>query len=145
MSVGEMMEYYLRQHVEGLKAISLLLTEQPKSVPERAYTFKMHERGKQTVLLSFIRWLDFEREGEGFKYFHVYSLDVIIKRPGKKVGFSIVVRDYEKTGISWFDEPVEKVVETVKEKGLETVMNMVFEDLMAFVFSRLSSVVEDLK
>jgi len=101
--------------------------------------------GKQTVLLSFLRWLDFEREGEGFKYFHVYSLDVIVKRPGKRVGFSIVVRDYEKTGLNWFDEPIEKVVETVKEKGLETVMNMVFEDIMAFVFSRLSSVVEDLK
>jgi len=145
MSVGEKKEYYLRQHVEGLKAISLLLREQPRSVPERAYTFKMHERGKQTVLLSFLRWLDFEREGEGFRYFHVYSHDVIVKRPGKKVGFSIVVRDYEKTGLSWFDEPIEKVVETVKEKGLETVMKEVYKDIMAFVFSRLSSAVEDLK
>uniref|UniRef100_A0A7C1GJZ2 Uncharacterized protein n=1 Tax=Thermofilum adornatum TaxID=1365176 RepID=A0A7C1GJZ2_9CREN len=143
MSVGDGKEYYLRQQFTDnsgrTKTISLLLREQPRSVPERAYTFKEHVGGRQTVLLSFLRWQDFEREGEGFRYFHTYSLDVVINQPGKRVGVSITIHDHEKAGgISWFDEPIENVVKVIREKGLETVMNEVFEDVMTFVFSRLS-------
>jgi hypothetical protein len=150
MSVGDKKEYYMRQQSTEdsgrIKMISLLLREQPKSVPERAYTFKKYVSGKQTVLLSFLRWQDFKREGEGFRYFYTYAFDVVIKQPRKRVGVSITIHDYEKTGgISWFDEPIEKVVETIKERGLETVMNEVFEDVKAFVFSRFSRIVEDLK
>jgi len=143
MSVGSGKEYYLRQQFTDnsgrTKTISLMLREQPRSVPERAYTFKEHVGGKRTVLLSFLRWQDFEREGEGFRYFHTYAFDIVISQPGKRVGVSITVRDYEKTsGISWFDEPIEDVVKAIREKGLETVMNEVFVDVMTFVFSKLS-------
>jgi len=150
MSVGDEMEYYLRQQSTEdsgrIKMISLLLSEQPKGVPERDYTFKKYVSGKQAVLLSFLRWQSFKREGEGFRDFHIYSLHVIVSQPGKDVGVSIVIRDYKMAGgINWFDEPIEKVVETIEERGLEAVMDEVFEDVKAFVFSWLSRIVEDLK
>jgi hypothetical protein len=150
MSVEDKREYYMRQQFTEdsgrIVMISLLLREQPRSVPERAFTFKKYVSGKQTMLLSFLRWKDFKRGGEDFRYFHTYSFDVIIKRPSKEIGVSIVVHDYDMAGgIRWFDEPIEKVVETIKERGLETVMNEVFEDVMTFVFSRASRIAEDLK
>jgi len=150
MSIEDKKEYYMRQQYTDdsgrIVMISLLLRELPRSVPERAYTFKKHVSGKQTVLLSFLRWKDFKREGEGFRYFHTYSFDVVIKQPSKRVGVSITIHDYEMTGgIRWFDEPIEKIVETIKERGLETVMNEVFEDVKTFVFSRFSRISEDLE
>ncbi|MEM0109584.1 MULTISPECIES: hypothetical protein [Thermoprotei] len=150
MSEEDKKEYYMRQQYTDdsgrIVMVSLLLRELPRSVPERTFTFKKYVSGKQTALLSFLRWKDFKREGEGFRYFHTYAFDVVIKQPSKRVGVSITIHDYEMTGgIRWFDESIEKVIETIKERGLETVMNEVFEDVKTFVFSRFSRIAEDLE
>lgn len=116
----------------------LLIVQQPSVYLGREYAFTIYENQKKVMVINFSRSLDFESvDGNDNKFvkYHVYAWNMSIEKPDKQVGLSLIFKDYSMAGMSWFDTPVEKIVDLVKVKGLEWLLHELFEAFKSLLFS----------